>query len=271
MGLVCRIISKAGVAEGRKRIGDPAAAARNAQIVARYRDGATYKDIAAEFQRPIGSVRGVITTAGAVQERARSRQPDPKIATRNAQIDARYLEGETMQSIAAGFRPRYWVVNAIITKAGVARPKGPRPDSAIAARNAQIVARYQAGASYKDIAEAFHLPFGTVSAIISSAGAVQGRRRGPRTTSAARSVPHPGRRSAPQTKRATSTPIMDRYLAGETCDSIAADVGISSLGVHQVLMGLSPEPDNHLKGGRLTHVRSTSRSSHRETQRRWSA
>jgi len=205
-GSVSAIITKAGAAQGRTASPqlDPKIATRNAQIIARYRDGATYREIANEFHLTVGLTGTIIWRAGVAE--GRKRIADPAVAARNAQIIARYRDGAMYREIAKEFHITLGLVSLIISRAGVAEGRKRIGDLAVAARNAEIIARYRDGALYKDIAEAFHLSFGSVSRIISSAGAVQGRRRGPRPSSAARSVSHPGHRSAPQTKRATTTP-----------------------------------------------------------------
>jgi DNA-binding CsgD family transcriptional regulator len=63
------LIMKAGVAQGRKPVNNPIVIERNTQIVQRYLEGATRKEIAQKFGVTIGTVSMAISKAGVAQGR----------------------------------------------------------------------------------------------------------------------------------------------------------------------------------------------------------
>ena len=163
--LVNNVIRAAGVTKTRRKPRDPEVAARNQRIVARYQDGAPYKELAAEFGSLVGTV---INAAGVAQKR--SKQMDLEVAARNKRIVARYQEGAPYKELAAEFGISRSLVGTVISAAGMARGRTSPRDPKVAARNKRIVARYQEGVPYKELAAEFGISRNLVYIVISAAG-----------------------------------------------------------------------------------------------------
>jgi DNA-binding CsgD family transcriptional regulator len=122
------------ITDTRRVVGDRIVAA---EMVQRYRDGQTLRQIAAAMSYSTPTVQRVLRHEGVER-----RRPGPPVVQRRldaAPIVALYREGLTRAQVAAEIGSSIGTVDARLNEAGIHGPRGNGP------RDAEIVRRYQSG------------------------------------------------------------------------------------------------------------------------------
>ncbi len=154
---------------------NPVLVERDETIIRMYQNDAPIRQIMSDLAVTRAVVSNVISKAGIAQDR------HIRLYARNQRIATRYQEGASYKDLAAEFGITIGLVSNMISKAGLTNRRARRApqirhrDPTIAARNKHIVARYQEGASYKDLAKEFGITLSLAQNVISNAGVANRR------------------------------------------------------------------------------------------------
>lgn len=200
------------------RRGKPIDADAAKEMGAMYLGGASVLDIAAVFNKQPATVRRHLVESG-----IQIRRPGPRgkqlISRRNAEIVQAYTSGKTLLEVAGEHGITRERVRQILVRAGVReRHRGVEERDA---RHAAMATAYINGATIEDLARAFGLSLGTVTAIVrghplSSDFYKKNSTRGART-------------------RSLAPAMAEAYRLGATIHEIAERFDFSPMTVHRAL------------------------------------
>ena len=127
-------------------------------LVAAYQAGRSIRDLAREYGADRATIRAHLVNSGVT-----IRPPGGSHRLLDADIAGEYQAGRNLTALAAIHHVDHSTVRRIVTEAGITiRPDGPRPRWRIPIDHTELVARYRAGATYRELADIFHVDRATI-------------------------------------------------------------------------------------------------------------
>lgn len=142
-----------------------------AAMAARYKAGATIRQVATRVGRSIGTVRAVLRDAGViVRQHQPGRKPIPWTPEQIAAMVAEYQAGATIREVAARAGHGYSTVHGVLREAGVSIRARGRISSFATDKAPELVAAYCRGESLDTLRARYGISRQRVRAVLDEAG-----------------------------------------------------------------------------------------------------